>query len=480
MEVLSPKRTRGRALAYVLLTLVLLLGSFPDHRSTWQGTAELHTLFETGATLLGLVTGAMALVRYYTKKRGRFLLLGTGFLGGALLNGYHAMASSSFLAGHIPSVLSSLTPWSGIMSRTFMSLLICASVIVWKRDRGPTEGKIRENLLYLIIGISVAATFLLFALVRVPPPFYPNYMVHRPADFVPALFFAVAVVGYLWKGSWKTDNFEHWLVLAMILYGMNHLCYMSFYSREFDAQFFVGHALNVLGHVTVLTGILIGSFSVLKSEVKNANNLLQANRLLATQLDVEHRLVKELEEAEYRATHDCLSGIKNRAAIMDMLGREASRCTRMRQEMGVLVADIDHFKAISDTYGHAAGDQVIKLIAMRMASALRAYDSIGRIGGEEFLVLVPSCPLSGAMVVAERVCRSVAADRFAIGELAIPVTVSGGVSIVNGAMLGVSQALQTADRALYQAKNKGRNRVECCTPSELGDPVSETTAFSVL
>jgi diguanylate cyclase (GGDEF)-like protein len=464
MEDLPPKHARGRVV-YVLLTLVLLLGSFPAHRSAWRGTADLHTLLETIATLLGLVTGAMALVRYYTKKSGMFLLLGTGFLGGALLNGYHAMVTSLFLAGRVPSAFSSLTPWSGIMSRMFMSLLMCASVMAWKREMlRPTKGRIKDGLLYLLVGTAVAVTFLLFALVRVPPPFHPDYMVHRPADFVPALFFALAAVGYLWKGSCKTDDFEHWLVISLILYGSSHLGYMSFYSRPFDAQYFVAHALNILGQIAVLTGLLMSMFSIFKSEARSATDLLQANQLLAAQLDLERRLVCDLQKAEYRATHDFLTGIHNRAAIMELLNREASRCARTRQEMGVLIADIDHFKTINDTYGHPVGDQVIQQLALRMASALRPYDSVGRFGGEEFLILVPNCAFSEALIVAERLRLSVATDKLVIGPLAIPVTVSVGVSTIKGAVPDVNLALQTADSALYEAKNKGRNRVEGCFP----------------
>lgn len=170
MEGLRPNRARARSLIYALLTLVLLLGGIPAHRSNWRGNAELHTLFETIATVLGFVTGAMALVRYYTKKSGMFLLLGSGFVGGAVLDGRHALLTSSFFAGHIPSALSSVAPWSGVMSRMFMSLLLCASVVAWKREmRRPTEGHISEILVYLLVGTWTIVNFLFFALVRLPP-----------------------------------------------------------------------------------------------------------------------------------------------------------------------------------------------------------------------------------------------------------------------------------------------------------------------
>jgi diguanylate cyclase (GGDEF)-like protein len=189
-------------------------------------------------------------------------------------------------------------------------------------------------------------------------------------------------------------------------------------------------------------------------------------------LDLERRLVSALDTAEYRANHDFLSGIHNRAAIIQLLERETSRCQREGQSMSLAIADIDHFKAINDTYGHLVGDQVIKLFALRMGAVLRPYDSIGRFGGEEFLILIPNCPMNEVMTVAERLRVSVAIDKFLVGQFSIPVTVSIGVSTIREADRDVNLALQAADSALYDAKNRGRNRVECHIPyasSTLGD-----------
>src|ERR1700685_374858 len=298
MAGLRPNRAQGRSLIYVLLTLILLLGGLPAHRSAWQGTSELHTLFETVATVLGFVTGAMALVRYYTKKNAMFLLLGSGFLGGALLDGYHAAVTSSFFAGHTPSALSTLTAWSGVMSRVFMSLLMCASLLAWRREKlRPAGVRIKEIPVYLIVGIWTIISFFCFALVRLPPPFHPNHLIHRPADFVPALFFALATLGYLWKGEWKTDDFEHWLVLSLILYAVGHMGYMSFYSRIFDTQFFVAHGLKILGHIFVLTGLFISMFSIFKSETRSTTDLLWVNQSLATQIVEREHIEEELQRA---------------------------------------------------------------------------------------------------------------------------------------------------------------------------------------
>ncbi len=137
-----------------------------------------------------------------------------------------------------------------------------------------------------------------------------------------------------------------------------------------------------------------------------------------------------------------------------------------------MIADIDHFKLINDTYGHPVGDEVIKQFAVKISSALRPYDSVGRLGGEEFLILVPNCALQEAALVAERLRSSVATDKFVIGQWIIPVTVSIGVSTLTGADPDVDKILQTVDSALYEAKNNGRNRVECYIPSrQAGVPV---------
>jgi len=296
MEGLRPNHARERSIVYVLFTLVLALGVIPAHRSAWQGNAELHTLLETVATLLGFVTGAMALVRYYTKKNSTFLLLGSGFLGGALLDGCHALVTSSFFAGHAPSALSTLTPWSGVMSRVFMSLLLCASVVAWKREmKEPTAGGISENLVYLLVGGWTIVNFLFFAVVPLAP--LPGPLIHRSTDLIPAFFLCLATIGYLWKGGWKTDDFEHWLVLSLIVGAISQAEYMSFYGRLFDAQFFAAHGLRILGHIFVLTGLFISKFSIFKREAENSIQLGQANQSLAAEIRERQRVEEVLRRA---------------------------------------------------------------------------------------------------------------------------------------------------------------------------------------
>jgi hypothetical protein len=140
-------QARTRSISYVVLLVVLLLGSFVLHKMTWTSNGEMHTLLESITTLLALISGLMSLVRYYTKKSSTFLLLGSGFLGTAVLKGYHAAITSSFLAGRTPSALMALTLWSGATSRLFLGLLKCASLWASKRElRHPTTSRREEYI----------------------------------------------------------------------------------------------------------------------------------------------------------------------------------------------------------------------------------------------------------------------------------------------------------------------------------------------
>src|SRR3984893_3038556 len=160
MNNTRPERALTRSIGYVLLIAALLAGAFIFDRMTWKGNGEMHTLLETVATVLLLINGAMSLVRYYTKKSSAFLILGSGFLGTALLNGYHGAITSSFLAGRTPSALWALSLWSGFTPRLFLAVLMCASLLGWKKEsRHSTTSRREEFLVYVLIGTFTVFSF---------------------------------------------------------------------------------------------------------------------------------------------------------------------------------------------------------------------------------------------------------------------------------------------------------------------------------
>jgi two-component system, cell cycle response regulator len=177
-------------------------------------------------------------------------------------------------------------------------------------------------------------------------------------------------------------------------------------------------------------------------------------------IDLEGELVRTREELREQATKDFLTRIWNRSSILDIFNREMNRTHRERRPLGIVMADIDRFKSINDSFGHQAGDTVLKEFARRMLGCMRPYDAIGRYGGEEFLVVLPGCSREGAMTQAERMRAALANEPILIGDSQHSATSSFGVTTWEPGIAAEPDALiRAADDALYAAKHRGRNRV---------------------
>lgn len=177
-------------------------------------------------------------------------------------------------------------------------------------------------------------------------------------------------------------------------------------------------------------------------------------RLLITQ----HRLLRTREALRREAARDSLTGLWNRKAIMDIIERELLRAQRGRQSIGLIMIDVDHFKRINDSRGHAAGDAVLRIIASGIAAMVRPYDAVGRYGGEEFLIVAPGCGAAETWELAERVRVHIAGCSINVAGSNVQVSLSLGVATGEDAT-DLERLLHAADTALYQAKNSGRNRV---------------------
>lgn len=176
---------------------------------------------------------------------------------------------------------------------------------------------------------------------------------------------------------------------------------------------------------------------------------------------------KEMEAELFRqASTDALTGISNRRYFHNQAEQEVRRARRFARDMAVMMIDIDHFKKINDTYGHAAGDAVIQSVVKRSLESLRQSDSIGRIGGEEFAVLLPETSMAAARDVAERLRLHIQEKPIIAGLHAIPSTVSIGIAQLSAHDGDIDHLLNRADAALYAAKNNGRNRVELAMTPE--------------
>lgn len=172
---------------------------------------------------------------------------------------------------------------------------------------------------------------------------------------------------------------------------------------------------------------------------------------------LQEELLRSQAELRHEATHDRLTGLWNRGMILDQLDRELRRASRAGTPVSVAMADLDHFKLVNDTHGHAAGDLVLKEAANRMRSVLRDYDYVGRYGGEEFLLLLPGSDLSAARQVGQRSIEALRSRPIEAGAVSLRVTLSIGVASSTTSGTEPTQLLLAADEALYRAKGAGRN-----------------------
>ncbi|MET0981931.1 MAG: GGDEF domain-containing protein, partial [Telluria sp.] len=172
-------------------------------------------------------------------------------------------------------------------------------------------------------------------------------------------------------------------------------------------------------------------------------------------------LCKQKDERQLRAlaTTDSLTGLVNRNAFMHEAERARSQARRSRQPLALMMVDIDHFKQLNDRHGHALGDQALCVFARAAGRTLRKHDLMGRLGGEEFAVLLPGTAVLAAMESAERLRLAIAAAPVDAADGSHSMTVSIGVAQLLDTET-VGEALVRADRALYRAKRNGRNRVE--------------------
>lgn len=192
--------------------------------------------------------------------------------------------------------------------------------------------------------------------------------------------------------------------------------------------------------------------------------IVEKSRLYEDLFQLNAELLETRRALQHQATHDGLTGLWNRRAIQDLLDKELARARRSGQTAAAIMIDIDNFKQLNDSYGHLVGDEVLKEVSRRLEEVARRGDTVGRFGGEEFLIVLSVENGPGAEIAAERYRNKIAAAPVEAGGIKIPVTVSLGAGVTeNSADFDWERLIRLADEALYTAKNGGRNRIEIRT-----------------
>jgi two-component system cell cycle response regulator len=201
-------------------------------------------------------------------------------------------------------------------------------------------------------------------------------------------------------------------------------------------------------------------------------------------VDLQSQLLATREALRIQATQDYLTKLWNRSSILEILGRELARSARERTPLGLVLLDLDHFKAINDTRGHYAGDLALQETARRMKAHVRQYDSVGRYGGEEFLMVLPGCDQAATMAQAERMRSAIYDEPLQIADEPLVLSASFGCTCVVGGLepngLTQERLIAIADEALYRAKGAGRNRVVYAHPDGTQPQAMEVGAISGL
>lgn len=200
--------------------------------------------------------------------------------------------------------------------------------------------------------------------------------------------------------------------------------------------------------------------SLLRDPAGTPKGIIAVSRDISGRKFLEKQAQDLLDQVQNLARRDSLTNLYNHRYFYEIAEVEFSRTRRFKHSLAAIMIDLDHFKLVNDTYGHLVGDQVLRTVAEHMQSSLRAVDILGRVGGEEFLAILPETSIEGGLIIAERLRLAIEQNPFSTRSGLIYVTASLGMAVITKGCLSLDVLINQADKALYVAKRNGRNRVE--------------------
>ncbi len=257
-----------------------------------------HLAVEIASVVLAWIIGVLALVRFYARRQRIFVFIGTGFLATGVLDAVHAFVSSDLMSGTGFRVSPDVSVWTWLQARVFLSLFLLVSA--FGADDGEDASDIRELRVYGLALALTAAVMFVFGLAPTPQTMHPAWLIPRPLELIPALLFGVALVGYLRRGLWRSDPFEFWLVVSMVIATLGHLAFISRSVALYDPFFDAGHLLKLAAYMAVLCGLLVSMHQIFRREAEALRVGAVANQALAREVAVRREAEAVLQRSEQR------------------------------------------------------------------------------------------------------------------------------------------------------------------------------------
>ncbi len=297
----EPDRTVRRLLVYAVLLLVLIGDAIVLSSSSWTTESNLHTLIEVTAASLAFFLGALALIRYYTKGRTVLFFIGTGFLGTGLLDGYHALVTSTWLQAVPLPGADARMDWTWFAARVFLGAFLLIGWLEGARSRRGIRGRaLSERVVYLAAFVIPFVIMAAFTRLQLPIYVRDELFMPRPLEWVPGLLFVVTLVAYLVQGRWRRQVVEHWMVIALLFAVVSHLAFMSFSKAPHDPFFDMAHLMKAMGYLAALVGLMAGFYVASRREEESMEQIQLANEALAREIAVRRAAEQVLLEGERR------------------------------------------------------------------------------------------------------------------------------------------------------------------------------------
>ena len=300
-ELEGPDQSKERTVVLWAVALVLLAGSVVLRGTPWRSSSGVHTLMESMATVMAFIVGALALVRFYSRKQATFLFIGTGFLGAALLDLNHTLLTADYFLVKEGAAAEDLFAWSWTSERVFLSLFLFVGLLAWRQEMKEGEGEaVHEGSVYGTALVLTLVNLFFFEWVPLSGSHSQGLPIPRPAELLPGLFFLLAFFGYLMKGGWRRDVFEYWLLISLLISALLHVGYMSQSQVRHDGMFDAAVLLKLASHGAIMIGLLLSVYETFRREASVTTAITLANEALAREVTVRTQTEQAMKESRGR------------------------------------------------------------------------------------------------------------------------------------------------------------------------------------